>query len=81
MSYFEDFEEDKIGQVAWQPEKPTIIERKVPWLWGTRQGETIDLRSYDDLQHLINIKRHMESKIMAIQTYNYVNKRINELSK
>lgn len=81
MSYFEDFEEDKIGQVAWQSEKSIIIERKVPWLWGTRQGETIDLRSYDDLQHLINIKRHMENKIMAIQTYNYVNKRINELSK
>lgn len=70
MSYFEDFEVEPM----------VVVERKVPWLWGTRKGATIDLRSYDDLQHLINIKKYMENKIMAIQTYNYVNKRIKELS-
>lgn len=82
MSYFDGEFEDYYRVGDMDSHGSIIAERVVPWLWGTKDGKTIDIRSYTNLRHLINIKRQMERRnIHTLETYEYVCKRIDELSK
>jgi hypothetical protein len=78
MSYFEDFKDYYFEMYN---SNSSNKEKKPPYLWTTKGGGVIDLRYYNNLEHLINIKKYLENKVEIIQTYNHINNRIKKLTK
>ena len=78
MSYFEDFKDYYFEMYNLNSSNKG---KKPTYLWTTKGDDVIDLRHYNNLEHLINIKKYLENKVEIIQTYNHINNRIKELTK
>ena len=62
MSYFEDFEEDRIGSLEWEEEyfnyiskinRPKYVFQTLNNTWKTREGKVVELKDMSK-NHIIN---------------------------